>query len=121
MTVGGSIGNVLILECQFDKSDPEKKGQLTSSGNLQQVLQESLKLAKINAAKYFTDEELTLMSKSNIHVHFLNGAVPKDGPSAGTAICTALISLIRGKTVPANFAMTGEISLNGMVCKIGTI
>ena len=47
------------------------------------------------------------------------GSVPKDGPSAGTAICTALLSLSLNKKIPGNVAMTGEISLNGEVCKIG--
>lgn len=52
-------------------------------------------------------------------MHFTEGATPKDGPSAGTAITTALISLVTNFTVPSNLAMTGEISLNGQVCKIG--
>ncbi|CAK77276.1 unnamed protein product (macronuclear) [Paramecium tetraurelia] len=60
-------------------------------------------------------------SKSAIHMHFTEGATPKDGPSAGTAITTALISLVTNFTVPSNLAMTGEISLNGQVCKIGGI
>ena len=51
----------------------------------------------------------------------MDGAVPKDGPSAGTAITTALISLASGFSVPSNISMTGEISLNGNVCKIGNI
>ena len=54
-------------------------------------------------------------------MHFTEGATPKDGPSAGTAITTALISLVTNYTIPSNLAMTGEISLNGQVCKIGII
>jgi ATP-dependent Lon protease len=73
----------------------------------------------MNAAKYLVGDNLHAMQKSNIHVHFLNGSVPKDGPSAGTAICTALISLVSGKAIPSDLSMTGEISLNGNVCKIG--
>ena len=49
----------------------------------------------------------------------MSGSIPKDGPSAGIAVCTALLSLILNKPVPANLAMTGELSLNGQVCKIG--
>lgn len=92
---------------------------MTQSGNLKNVLQESLLIAKINAYRYLTKEEIQLASQSNIHVHFMSGALPKDGPSAGCAIITALLSLIKKKAIPSNFAMTGEISLNGEVCKIG--
>jgi Lon-like ATP-dependent protease len=59
--------------------------------------------------------------KKNIHIHFLESAPPKDGPSAGTAICTALISIALGYRIPSNIAMTGEMSLNGNVCKIGGV
>jgi ATP-dependent Lon protease len=118
---GGMIGHVTVVECCFDNSEWDKKGQITSSGNLKNVLQESLKLAKINAVKYLNEEQIKLIQKSNIHIHFMDGAVPKDGPSAGTAITTALISLASGFSVPSNISMTGEISLNGNVCKIGGV
>ncbi|CAD8067660.1 unnamed protein product [Paramecium primaurelia] len=119
LTVGGMIGNVLSVESCFDESEIEKKGQIIASGNIKLVLQESLKLAKINAYKYLNEEQKLQLSKSAIHMHFNEGATPKDGPSAGTAITTALISLVTNFTVPSNLAMTGEISLNGQVCKIG--
>ncbi len=51
----------------------------------------------------------------------MSGASPKDGPSAGISICVSLLSLILNKPVPANLAMTGELSLNGEVCKIGNV
>jgi len=51
----------------------------------------------------------------------MQGGTPKDGPSAGTAICTAFLSLVLDKPVPSNFSMTGELSLQGEVCKIGGI
>ncbi|CAD8145644.1 unnamed protein product [Paramecium octaurelia] len=121
LTVGGMIGHVLTVESCFDESEIEKKGQIVASGNIKLVLQESLKLAKINAYKYLNEEQKQLLSKSAIHMHFTEGATPKDGPSAGTAITTALISLVTNFTVPSNLAMTGEISLNGQVCKIGGI
>ncbi|CAD8074774.1 unnamed protein product [Paramecium sonneborni] len=119
LTVGGMIGHVLTVESCFDESEVEKKGQIIASGNIKLVLQESLKLAKINAYKYLNEEQKQLLSKQAIHMHFTEGATPKDGPSAGTAITTALISLVTNFTVPSNLAMTGEISLNGQVCKIG--
>ncbi|CAD8070226.1 unnamed protein product [Paramecium sonneborni] len=119
LTVGGMIGHVLTVESCFDESEVEKKGQIIASGNIKLVLQESLKLAKINAYKYLNEEQKQSLSKKAIHMHFTEGATPKDGPSAGTAITTALISLVTNFTVPSNLAMTGEISLNGQVCKIG--
>lgn len=57
----------------------------------------------------------------NLHLHFMDGGTPKDGPSAGGAICTALISMATGQIVPANLAMTGEINLNGDILKIGGV
>lgn len=113
------IGHVLTVECCFDDTELDKKGQITASGNIKTVLQESLKLAKINAFKYLTEEQKQLVRDRTIHCHFTEGATPKDGPSAGTAITTALISLASNRKVPSNLAMTGEISLNGLVCKIG--
>lgn len=121
LTVGGMIGNVLSVECCYDESEPDKKGTLTSSGNLKNVLQESLKIAKINALKYLNQHEKQNLQQKNIHIHFMDGSAPKDGPSAGTAICTALISIAKAFQIPSNIAMTGELSLNGNVCKIGNI
>lgn len=60
-----------------------------------------------------------MLSDKNFHIHFMQGSTPKDGPSAGTAITTALLSLILDKKIPSSLGMTGEISLNGEVCKIG--
>ncbi|EGR30721.1 hypothetical protein IMG5_124880 [Ichthyophthirius multifiliis] len=121
LSVAGFVGEVLKLECVFfnDFSDKETKGVFTATGNIQQVLQESLKIAKINAFQYLNEEQQKSLEKNNIHVHFLNAATPKDGPSAGTAICTSIISLISGFQIPATLAMTGELGLLGDVCKIG--
>ncbi|CAD8166219.1 unnamed protein product [Paramecium octaurelia] len=119
LTVGGMIGHVLTVESCFDLSETEKKGSIQASGNIKLVLQESLKLAKINAFKFLNEELKLKLQNSAIHMHFTEGATPKDGPSAGTAITTALLSLVMNVVVPSNLGMTGEISLNGQVCKIG--
>jgi len=94
---------------------------VTYSGNLQKVLEESLTIAKLNAFRFLSEEQAKTMASKNIHVHFLDGSSPKDGPSAGLSITTAFISLALNKPVPKNISMTGELSLNGEVCKIGGV
>jgi len=121
LTVSGFVGHVLSVECVYDLTNTEKKGQLTSSGNLQKVLQESLNIARINALRFLSPEKIKEISEKNIHVHFLQGATPKDGPSAGISITTAFLSLALNKPIPSDISMTGEISLNGEVCKIGGV
>jgi ATP-dependent Lon protease len=71
------------------------------------------------ATKYGIDPDL--FKTSDIHIHMPAGAIPKDGPSAGTAMYTALVSLLTGKTVGSDLAMTGEISLRGLVLPIGGV
>jgi len=66
-----------------------------------------------------SDEKKKVLAEKNVHIHFMSGSIPKDGPSAGIAICTAYLSIATGKPVPANLAMTGELSPIGEVCKIG--
>ena len=66
-----------------------------------------------------TKEQISEVSAKNVHIHFMSGAAPKDGPSAGISFCTAFLSLVLNKRIPANLSMTGELSLNGDVCKIG--
>jgi ATP-dependent Lon protease len=119
LTVAGFVGEVLTVEAVFDQVTSEKKGQLTVSGNLKKVLEESVSIAKINAARYLSPEQREILSQKNIHLHFMQGSAPKDGPSAGTAICTVLISLISDRPVPTTVGMTGEISLSGDVHRIG--
>ena len=109
----------MSVECVYDLSQPDKKGQFSSSGNLKKVLQESLLISKINASSCLSPEKIKEVAEKNVHVHFLEGAVPKDGPSAGISICTAYLSLILNKPIPSDIAMTGEISLNGDIRKIG--
>jgi Lon-like ATP-dependent protease len=121
LTVSGFTGNVLSVECVYDLGVTDKKGQFTSSGNLQKVLQESLTIAKINACRFLGAEKAREVIDKNIHIHFLSGGVQKDGPSAGLSICSSLISLALNKPIAADISMTGELSLNGEACKIGGV
>lgn len=119
LTVSGFVGKVLTVECVEDLSSPNKKGNFSMSGNLQNVLQESVNIAKINAHNFLTEEQIKTLSQKNIHIHFTEAGTPKDGPSAGISICTAFLSLVLNKPVPGNISMTGELSSSGEVCKIG--
>ena len=76
-------------------------------------------LVKSRAASFGIDP--ALFEKSDIHIHVPAGATPKDGPSAGVAMFTALVSLLTGRTVRSDTAMTGEISLRGLVLPVGGI
>jgi len=121
LTVAGFVGKVLTVECVQDLSSPNKKGNFSMSGNLQNVLQESVNIAKINAHNFLNDEQIKELSEKNIHIHFTEAGTPKDGPSAGVSICTAFLSLALNKSIPGNISMTGELSSSGEVCKIGKI
>ena len=97
------------------------KGELILTGSLGDVMRESCHIAfsyiKANASEFLLD--LTELSSSDIHIHVPEGAVTKDGPSAGIAITTALISLFKNQAVSNSISMTGEITLRGRVLPIG--
>src|SRR5712692_855554 len=97
--------------------------QFTTTGHLGEVMQESMTAAltwvRSNAEKYAIDPDF--FRKQDIHIHVPSGAIPKDGPSAGVAMVTALVSLLSGRPVRPRVAMTGELSLTGVVLPVGGI
>ena len=113
-----SVGGEML---QVEAVVMEGSGQLELTGSLGDVMKESAKAAlsylKSSADKYGID--CSLLNKKNIHIHVPQGAVPKDGPSAGVTIATALLSVLTGKAVDRKVAMTGEITLTGRVLPIG--
>lgn len=110
-------GDILPVEVNYF----EGKGKLIVTGQLGDVMKESTEIAldyiKANAKKYNIDIEF--FSKHDIHIHVPEGAVPKDGPSAGVTLTTALVSAITKRPVNSNLAMTGEVTLRGNVLPIG--
>jgi ATP-dependent Lon protease len=106
-------GDILFIEA----SRVPGSGKLILTGQLGEVMKESAQTA-LTLAKIFTSESL---EKFDIHIHVPAGATPKDGPSAGVAMFLALVSLLSNKPIRADVAMTGEISLRGLVLPIGGV
>jgi len=112
-------GDILFIEAIAMKG----RGLLTLTGQLGDVMKESahaaLSFARANAKEFGIKEEF--FAKHDIHVHVPEGSIPKDGPSAGVTMATAILSLLSGKPVRRKIAMTGEITLRGEVLPIGGI
>ena len=111
-------GETLPIEVQVI---PEGSGKITVTGSLGDVMKESAQLAvtwvRVHADEYSIDPEK--LKKCDLHIHAPEGAVPKDGPSAGVTLTTALVSCLSGIPVRGDVAMTGEITLHGNVLPIG--
>ena len=107
-------GEILYIETLFTKG----KGDLIITGQLGDVMKESAMIA-ISLVKTIFPESEKKFRENDLHIHVPEGAVPKDGPSAGIALTTALASLVTGHVVDPHIAMTGEVSLRGAVTPIG--
>ena len=112
-------GDILFIEAAIAPGS----GRLILTGQLGDVMKESaqaaLTLLKSNAAELGVN--LSMFEKNDIHIHVPAGAIPKDGPSAGVSMYTALVSLLTGRVVRPDVAMTGEVSLRGLVLPIGGV
>lgn len=107
-------GEILFIETSLTRGE----GKIKITGQLGDVMKESAQIA-ITLVKSMYPEESEKFEKNDLHIHVPAGAVPKDGPSAGITLVTALSSLVTGKTVSPEIAMTGEVSLRGGVMPIG--
>jgi ATP-dependent Lon protease len=112
-------GDVIFIEATAMRGGR----QLTMTGHLGEVMQESMRTAlswvRANGRHYGIDPDF--FRKHDIHIHVPAGAIPKDGPSAGVAMVTGLVSLLTGRPMRPAVAMTGEITLSGLVLPIGGI
>lgn len=107
-------GEILYIETILMKGS----GRITVTGQLGDVMKESAQIA-LSLVKSMFPEKGRIFKDNDIHIHIPEGAVPKDGPSAGITLTTALASLITGRAVSPEYAMTGEVSLRGVVMPIG--
>lgn len=107
-------GEILFIETSRTKGE----GKVQITGQLGDVMKESVQIA-LTLVKSMFPEEVETLNESDIHIHVPAGAVPKDGPSAGITIVTALTSMLKEKGISPEYAMTGEVSLRGGVMPIG--
>ncbi|EHR48949.1 ATP-dependent protease La [Saccharomonospora marina XMU15] len=122
LAVTGAGGDVLYVEASL--ADPESGGTgLTLTGQLGDVMKESAQIALSYLRSRGAELELAVadLKERGVHIHVPAGAVPKDGPSAGVTMTAALASLLTGRLVRADVAMTGEVSLTGRVLPIGGV
>jgi len=116
-------GETLYVEVEMVKG----KGAVQLTGNIKEVMQESAKAALTWIRAHVAELGLTeakadaLLNTTDLHIHFPEGATPKDGPSAGITITTAICSLLSGRLVRHDVAMTGEVTLRGLVLPVGGI
>lgn len=107
-------GEILFIETLLTQGS----GKVQITGQLGDVMKESVQIA-ISLVKAMHPKEAEVLKEQDLHIHVPEGAVPKDGPSAGITLTTALASLLTGKAVSPEYAMTGEVSLRGTVMPIG--
>ena len=107
-------GDILFIEALFIKGS----GQVIITGQLGDVMKESVQIA-VSLVKSMFPEKSELFENNDLHIHVPAGAVPKDGPSAGITLTTAIASLVSGNAVSPEIAMTGEVSLRGTILPIG--
>lgn len=107
-------GEILYIETKLTSG----KGELIITGQLGDVMKESARIA-VSLVKDLFPKEAKKLENHDLHIHVPSGAVPKDGPSAGVTLTTALASLLTGKIVDPHIAMTGEVALRGAVTPIG--
>lgn len=107
-------GEILYIESLFTKGG----GHVQTTGKLGDVMKESAQIA-VSLVKSLFPEKSKLFKENDLHIHVPEGAVPKDGPSAGVTMTTAIASLVSGIAFPADWAMTGEVSLRGAITAIG--
>jgi ATP-dependent Lon protease len=112
-------GDIMFVEA----STMRGKGELVLTGQLGDVMKESAQIALSFLRSHGAELELPVgdLKDRGVHIHFPAGAVPKDGPSAGVTMTTALASLLSGRLVRTDVAMTGEVSLTGRVLPIGGV
>ncbi|HET7875789.1 MAG TPA: endopeptidase La, partial [Methylomirabilota bacterium] len=120
LAVTGTGGDVLFIEATSMPGEP--KGGLTITGHLGDVMKESAQIALSYVRSHAHELGLEAgFRDQQVHIHVPAGAVPKDGPSAGVAMTTALVSLLRGRPVRSTVGMTGEVTLQGKVLPIGGV